>query len=557
MENIAIGQRVGWNVRLDVIDKHIVHTHQLMVEEYERNRFSDAYFDLLEKRGISYLEYLKLFDQKIKEEDFLDYLTFQFLGIDSEYGYYNENQYIYGRKDYTNQYEPTEKDYFKLLKTFPKVTENLYKTQNVTAIPIQRMWEHTYINGASGSGKSTLMKHLIHRLSKTKDSIILIDPQGKLANETKAFAHLDKERLVYLKPKLKDGFTPTINFLEKQVHTNTNALALRLARMISVLSSNGELSTPMIALLRPCLTILIDQEDTSLSDLKRFLMKGENEDLIQLGLNYPDEDFQASLKRINTGYFNRTRDAVFSKLDMVLLDEVLKALTTGKSTIDLKQCMEQGKIVVVDLGGLESDTIQTFGRLLVAMILNVALERDPSKIDQFKRSYLFIDEMHNFLSPDLIKILDEARQKKLHLVMAHQRIGQLKAHIQSNMEENYIDSIIGNTAIKIVGHNDSPDTLNVLSTKLGMDKEKLTSIPNYEFILRVRGKQDEHFRSSNEINDDRFYLSEIEVQERDEYMIQHYYKSIERQTSQMKKIETKTATISKTNSIIQLDEDDF
>lgn len=561
MKNIVVGSRIGLFVNPLLLESHILHANNRMIREFEKNSYSDTYFHLLAIRGITYLEYLQLFDQQIKEEDFLDYLSFQFVGVDSEYGYFDGKKYMHGRKDYTNQYEANEKDYLKLLHTFPKFIESLEQQKSDTTIPYIRMWEHTYINGASGSGKSTLIKSLIHTLSEKENGIILIDPQGKLAREVRALKSIDTKRLVYIKPNLKKGYSPTINFLEKEKDIDTNTMALRLARVISIISQ-GELSNPMISLLRPCLAVLIDQGGYNLSDLKRFLVKEENEDLVQLGLAHSDQEYQSTFKRINTGYYSKTRDAIISKLDVVLQDQYFRQLTSGKSTIPLNAALKQGKIIIFDLGGLDTDTIQAFGRLLVALILQIALERDTAKMEDIKRTFLFIDEMQNFLSPDLIKILDEARQKKLHLVMAHQRIGQLKAHIKTNVEENFIDSMMGNTAIKIVGHNDSPDTINILSSKLGMDKEKLIGIPNYEFILRVRGQKDIHFMSSNAVNDSALYLSAKELQHRDNYMAQKYYAPIASSSisSQKKKAvekETITKVDAPTSKTIVLDEDDF
>lgn len=336
-------------------------------------------------------------------------------------------------------------------------------------------------------------------------------------------------------------------------------MALRLARVISVISQ-GELTNPMLALLRPCLAVLIEQGGFSLSDLKRFFTIGQNEDLVNMGLAHPDPEYQSTFKRINTGYFNKTREAIISKLDVVLQDSVFRNLIRGKSTINLKECIKQGKIIVFDLGGLDSDTIHVFGRLVVGLILHIALERKANQIHQHKNTFLLIDEMQNFLSPDIIKILDEARQKKLHLIMANQRIGQLKAHIKTNMEENFIDAIMGNTAIKIVGHNDSPDTINVLSSKLGMDKEKLIGIPNYEFLLRVRGTKDIHFSSSNAVNDNNNYLSEAAIHKRDDYMIEHYYKPLTSNVSNTQKPiikETIEGNSNKIEKTILLNEDDF
>jgi type IV secretory pathway VirB4 component len=210
-----------------------------------------------------------------------------------------------------------------LLRTIPAIRALLEKRKLAARIPYKRMWEHLYMNGASGSGKSTLMKRIIFTLATRSNGIVLIDPQGKLASEVRAFEHLDRDRIVYFKPRLKTGYTPTINFLDKDRGKDTNSMALRLARVISIISQ-GELSNPMVSLLRPCLAGLIENEGYSLSDLKRFLIKEENDDLVQLGLSHPDPEYQSTFQRINSGYYNKTRDAIISKLDVVLQDKYFR-----------------------------------------------------------------------------------------------------------------------------------------------------------------------------------------------------------------------------------------
>lgn len=511
------------------LQNHLSLVDKQLIQEYNKHGFSIRYEDLLKSRGFSYTEYLSLFDKDIKKHEFNKHLIYQYLKIEVEHAYTTENERIIGRTDFTNKYEANKMGYFKLLDdigfSLAKYKANAKAKALKARISYKRMWEHMYINGASGCGKSTLIKRILYILSKRKVGIVLIDPQGKLASEVADFKHLDKEKIVLFKPTLRKGFSPVLNILQKDRGNDTNNMALRLARVLSIISK-GELSNPMVSLLRPCLAVLLENEGYSLPDLKRFLLKDENEDLVQLGLNHPDPEYQSTFKRINSGYYNKTRDAILSKLDVILQDQAFRNLTTGESTINLKSCIKQGKIIIFDLGGLDTDTIQAFGRLVVALILHIALERDAKKMRKYKRTFLFIDEMQNFLSPDLIKILDEARQKKLHLVMAHQRIGQLKSHVKTNLEEGFVDSMMGNTAIKIVGHNDSPDTINILSSKLGMDKQKLIGIPNYEFLLRVRGKRDVHFKSSNAINSKRMYRNKRESKVLEEYMLQQYYKPV-------------------------------
>ncbi|MEO1263734.1 MAG: DUF87 domain-containing protein [Bacteroidota bacterium] len=550
------------------LDQHVKDTDNKLHQEYTNKGMSKEFERLLNLRFFTYIEYLSLFDSAITKDEFHQYGIFLFLRIEEEYGYWKGNERINGRKDFISFYEPNEMGFIQLLKkvgfSFSKINASIAGEKLRAKIPYKRMWEHIYINGASGSGKSTLMKRLIWLLSKLKVGIVLIDPQGKLASEVRSFKQIDKDRLVYFKPTLKEGYTSVLNFLDNERGKDANSMALRLARVISILSK-GELSPPMVSLLRPCLAVMIEKGGYNLTDLKRFLIKEENEDLIELGLAHADPEYRSTFKRLNSGYFNRTRDAIISKLDLVLQDKVFRDITSGKSTINLRQSIEQGKIIIFDLGRLDTDTIQAFGRLVVALSLHIALERNADTIKKYKRFFLFIDEMQNFLSPDMIKIVDEARQKKLHLVMAHQRIGQLKAHLKTNVEENFIDAMMGNTAVKIVGHNDSPDTINILSSKLGMDKEKLIGIPNYEFMLRVRGKTDVHFKSSNAINSKGLYLTKKETKELDEYMLQKYYTPISMRAGSAQGFKREAAQSQKDNKNnsepikmqVDLEEDDF
>ena len=549
-ESIKIGE-IDQETYSNDLDKEIKQNVSMvdkqLVGELTRQGgfYTERYKNLLSERGFTYEEYLALFYPPSSHLDYHKYPVYQVLGITSEHQ----------RKMYTMRFSNDEQGYMGVLKTIPKLKAKFFQRKVEARIPRKMMWEHVYINGSSGSGKSTLMKRLIYSLSKGSDANILIDPQGKLAKEVKNFSHLQSDDIVYIAPNSKDGFTPSINFLDKKRGNDANGLALRIARMVSVLIE-GELSPPMLSLLRPCLSVLIEAGGFSISDLKRFMLKEENEDLVQLGLNHPDPEYVSTFRRLNDAYFSRTRNAIISKLDFILQDKVFRQLTSGETTVDLMDAIEKGKTIIVDLGGTEQDTKEAFGRLMIALIVHIAFTRQGGR-----RMFLHVDELQNFLSPDIVKILDEARQKKLHIVMAHQRIGQLKSNIKANKEESYIDSIIGNTAVKMVGYNDSPDTITLFSTKLGVDKGNLTSIKNYQFWLRVKGRTDLLFHSSNTINSSALYLSSKDAKKRDEYMLKKYYKPIgvKPGSEQYEKYEPqKKSTTDRTDNLrIDLDKHDF
>ena len=428
-------------------------------------------------------------------------------------------------------------------------------------IPYSKRLFHTLVSGSTGSGKTTLAKTVIKStIQNRNDCQIILEPQGSFSVEVKNFKCLNDEDIVYFEPKINPTHTPVLNFLEKRKDQDAHSLAMRLARMLSVII-DGEHSPPMLSLLRPCLTVLIEEGGYSLADLKRFMLKDENEDLIELGMRYPDKEFQSTFKRINDAYFNRSKHAVISKLDTLLQDRDFRNITSGKSTIDLKKHIDDGKVIIFNLGNLELDTKKAFGRLLTAMITHIAFARKPNELKHAKRIHYYVDELQNFLSSDMVRILDEARQKKLHLFALHQRVGQLKSHIKSNQEENFIDSFIGNSGIKIIGHNESPDTLNLYSTKLGIDKENLHKLKNYHFRLRVRGRTDIEFRSSNGINSKSNYIYGDELARRNEYLLDTYYRPIGTERSFKSKLYNTETTDDQNDEIILPsvfpDDDDF
>lgn len=188
---------------------------------------------------------------------------------------------------------------------------------------------------------------------------------------------------------------------------------------------------------------------------------------------------------------------------------------------------------------------------MTSLVVNHCMTRKVTS--STKHTFLVLDEVQNFLSSDIVRVLDEARQKKLHLIATNQRIGQLKSQ-GVGMQENFLDAMMGNTAIKIVGHNNSTDTISVLSSKLGISKELLTKIPNYEFILRVRGQEDVHFLSFNEINNLELYYTDEEYEAILDTMKEKYYTPL---SSSPSSPSPPTVTSSSDSLKVNLDDSDF
>src|SRR4051812_5767022 len=82
-------------------------------------------------------------------------------------------------------------------------------------LPERSRERNTYICASIGSGKSELMKLLIHSTMQKGDAaVILLDPTGRTAKETRFKELARNDRLVWIDPYLAKGYVPTINPLE-------------------------------------------------------------------------------------------------------------------------------------------------------------------------------------------------------------------------------------------------------------------------------------------------------------------------------------------------------
>ena len=98
-----------------------------------------------------------------------------------------------------------------------------------------------------------------------------------------------------------------------------------------------------------------------------------------------------------------------------------------KSTIDLREIMDNRKILLVNLaqGRLGEETASLLGGMIITRLQATAMERVDIPEEQRTDFYLYVDEFQNFATDSFAKILSEARKYKLNLTMTNQYIDQL------------------------------------------------------------------------------------------------------------------------------------
>ena len=168
------------------------------------------------------------------------------------------------------------------------------------------------------------------------------------------------------------------------------------------------------------------------------------------------------------GYSNREYNEAFSsaerRITPFISDKKLAAIIgQTENTIDLKKCMDDGDIVLVNFsltgGTTVPESVNLFGRLLVNNLVAKAYERDPkSKPRPFS---LYLDEAQKFLTSDVPDILSQCRKYGLHLVMAHQYLEQLRS-----AGELIYRGVMGTARTKVVFAFDDADDARIMAERV-------------------------------------------------------------------------------------------
>lgn len=348
---------------------------------------------------------------------------------------------------------------------------------------------HAYVVGKTGTGKSTLLLSLILQDLQAGRGLGLIDPHGELVEEVLACIPAARENdVIYIDPQDPDRAVG-LNLLECTTSLEKDFAINYLIEVFDVLYDLRQTGGPIFELyMRNSLQLLMEQPGpftASVLEVPRiFQDRRFRRRLIENCRNpyarkfWEDEALQASrdLDLPNIAPY------ITSKLSRFVYNDFIRTiLGQRRSTINFREAMDEGKILLVDLRkGLLGETNSHFlGMLLVGKLFAAALSRTEVKDKTSLRDfYLYVDEFQNLATPTFVSILSEARKYRLSLILANQYISQLKEHI--------IHGIFGNVGSLIsyrVGFNDA----EILSKEFArvVSENDLLGLSNFNAYVKL------------------------------------------------------------------------
>jgi len=345
--------------------------------------------------------------------------------------------------------------------------------------------KHVYIIGKTGMGKSTLLENMAIQDIQNGEGLAFVDPHGKSAEFLLDFVPAERlDDVVYFAPFDLDhpiSFNVMEDVGADQRHLVANGLMSSFKKIWpDVWSSRMEY------ILNNCLLALLEYPNSTLLGVNRLLSDKDYRKQVVGNISDPSVHsfWVDEFAKYNERYMQEAGDAIKNKIGQFTANPLIRNIIgQPKSTIDLRQVMDEKKILIVNLskGRLGEQNANLLGGILITKIYLAAMSRAGAATEALSRLpyfYLFVDEFQSFVNESFADILSEARKYKLSLTIAHQYIEQMPEEVRNAVFGN-----VGTTIAFRVGPFDA-ETLETIFTPT-FTKEDLVNLGFAQIYLTL------------------------------------------------------------------------
>jgi hypothetical protein len=311
---------------------------------------------------------------------------------------------------------------------------------------------HIYILGQTGTGKSGSLGLLTLSDIYYNQGFAVIDPHGDYALEMLRFIPPSRVNdVVYFNPAdtaYPIGFNP----LEISDPSMKGHISSELVGVLKKLF--GDSWGPRLEyILRYTLLALLDYPDSTMLDITRMLTDKKFRQEVITFIDDPvvKNFWVTEFASWNDKFASEAVAPVLNKVGAFTANPMVRNVVgQPKSTFNIRQIMDQGKILIVNLsiGLMGEDNSAILGAMMVTKIQLAAMGRADMPEAERKPFYLYVDEFQNFATESFAAILSQARKYALNLTVANQYISQMSPEVR--------DAVFGNVGT-IVSFRVSPD----------------------------------------------------------------------------------------------------
>lgn len=394
----------------------------------------------------------------------------------------------------------------------------------------------THIISSAGMGKSNLEVNMFLQDIQSGHGAAYIDPHGDAIHDILQCLPSEAcERVIYLDPGDPD-WIPLWNPLK--VHTGTDPYRLADDLLSSLERVSKDWGDRLATILRNGLIGLMHLPQSSLLDLYNLTrQKSPQSDALRKSIiqhcpdptvkNFWSHDFIKSYRESDLA------SAQHKLLKLVSGGSFSRMFAQDESRIDLRQCMDENKIILLNLSNLGSDAKSILGSFVITLLMMAAVSRSNIRREDRENFSIFADEAHLFINGDAFEnFMAQARKFKVNLVIAHQYLKQFRS--------SQVDALstAGSTIIGRVDRNDAQFLAKDLQGKI--DAREISMLPPYQMAGRI-GTEVTRFWTTPPPEQTNIDPNEIIRRSREQYCV--------RTTDLNRKVRTKTSVLQSGSSI--------
>ena len=343
---------------------------------------------------------------------------------------------------------------------------------------------HFYLLGKTGVGKSTVFKNMFIADVLRGEGACFVDPHGEAVEELLDFIPPERiDDVVYFDPT--DVNNPVgFNMLELDDMSQRDLIADGVVEVFK--KQFGDSWGPRLQyILTNSVSTLLEAQNTTLlavirilidNNYRKFILKQVDDPIL---LQFWEEEFaqMSSNRRLVTEAVAPIQNKVGRFISSAVIRNIIGQV---KSTIDLREIMDEGKILLVNLaqGKLGEETASLLGGMIITRLQSTAMERTDMPFDQRRDFYLYVDEFQNFATVSFAKILSEARKYKLNLTMTNQYIDQLPLEVRQAIFGN-----VGTLGSFVVSQSDASILENEFAPDITADD--LVSLDSHAMYIKL------------------------------------------------------------------------
>lgn len=297
---------------------------------------------------------------------------------------------------------------------------------------------HMHIIGRSNTGKTSHIIHMIRKDIVNGRGLCVIDMLGNLYPRLLSFlSHYDLHDRVVLFDPSDTEYSPGLNYLDTfggslEVSTVVETAMEGIMRVYKEQSDSvkprWETYAPITLepLVREGLTLLeiFPFASPHVDTMRRKLLARHSQFHLRHGWKEFDS-LTSHSKRFELVEVVYNRGMRFWPNPLVR-----RIVGQCRNFVDWRAAMDEGKVVLCNLGStgsLTSKQAQMLGVMLLHQIVNAAKTR---RGQEPRRFYLYVDEFPQILCKDFETAPDILRNFGVSLILAHQRLGQLRQELQ-------------------------------------------------------------------------------------------------------------------------------